>query len=251
MLTCFSNLKSQTTSGSMSEEHRQELLFGVQGAVNKGYITDFEKTIIPESFFINYSAENKKIIRGGGGFFINWKPSVNWECPWLGFQAELGYSLQGTKMQFNNYQTDFNYEIKALYNYANIGLISKFYPIQSPIFDRVSLGLGVQLSVITNKQNLFYKSGGTGYQPAFGSDSEQQRQLRDVIRGITSFNFIFNLSYEFDQENIPIILDFRHVSGSGDAIEVYPNSYNFANNPNRISYWEFKLGWVLKNGTGN
>jgi hypothetical protein len=221
------------------------LNYGLKAGVTRSVIKDLESTILSEPYFLNYTLSSEPVVGGSGGFFVNYRFIPN-----VALETQLLYSQQGSVLKFNNIEKDFNYKINFGYQYINVLGQIKFYPWGNAgnFYDRgyqakqgFNLSVGPQLGVNISSQNIKYTSGGTGRLAAFGSDLEQQQQLRNVLKGKTNFGFSFGIGYEF--ENIGLVIDARYFVGLTDVVETQANSYNFIENKNTNKAIQFTLGW--------
>lgn len=226
----FNNLCAQTFDG---------VRISFKGGALYSGINDLETTILSEPFFINYALEKEKKIGYTGGFGINWelKNSI------FAVNLDILYALQSSDLVFENFEKDFNYRMQFKYQYINLPLLFKVYP-----FERVhdglhglNLGVGTQFGLNISPTNLIYTSSGPGKLPAFGSDLEQQQQLRNVLKGQNNFGLNFHLGYELVNAGINFELAYRH--GLTDIVRTEANAYNFIENKNTNNTIQFTLGW--------
>jgi hypothetical protein len=89
--------------------------------------------------------------------------------------------------------------------------------------------------------NLKYSSGGTGNSPLFGTELEQQQQLRNVLKGKANVAFCVGAGYEFGH----LIVDFRYSKSLRDVLETEANSYNFLENTNLTECKQVTLTWYF------
>jgi len=235
---------------SYSQDYRGEIMFGLHGIYGKSIIRDLSTTIIPEPFFINYTDKEEPTNSFGGGVFVNYRSK---DFSLIGGQLEAAFVQQGGKYVFNNTEKDFNYEMDFRYQYISTNLLAKIYPVSydaQNFWCGINIAFGLQVNSPVSSDNIYYKSGGTGYSPAFGSDLEQQQQLRNVLKARTNMGLIGSIGHEFaitlGRVKLPMTLDIRKVQGITDAVETYPNSYNFVDNFNRNNVkWQVRLGFFL------
>ncbi len=206
---------------------RHSWIGGVQIGYNISRITALETTILSEPFFLKYSlkAKNRRGIIFGLLLNKRFESSSH-----LGMQFEMMFSQQGSKLNFINNEKDFYYTMKFGYQYINFIATAKLYPtygskICGVNIDGVNLNLGFQLGFNIARENIIYRSGGSGIQPAFGTDSEQEQQLRNVLKGKNNYGPVAGIGYEF--HSFPIIIDVRAFYGISDVTETLANSYNF------------------------
>jgi len=222
-------------------QYRDNVIYGLRAGANYSWIEELKTTIISESFFINYTMPKEKRFGGTAGLFLNYRPQ---DVPNVGFQAELFYSQQGSNLKFNNFQTDFHYKMEFKYQYINLAGLFKCYPVNyGQGMSGLSLGAGYQVGLNITPDNIVYTSGGSGRQAAFGSDLEQQQQLRNVLKGKTSAGLIGSIAFELP--SFPLLFDARYFHGLSDVVETEPNSYNFIENKNTNHYYQVTLGFYL------
>ncbi|SFM90234.1 Outer membrane protein beta-barrel domain-containing protein [Chitinophaga sp. YR627] len=229
-------------------QYRDELIYGLQFGANYSYADDITTTIIPEPYFTDYKARNKWLPGINVGGFVNLRGT---EAPAIAGHAEVSFSTQGGKMIFYNNQTDFNYELKFISASITTDLLVKFYPGENGQnnWKNFNIGTGVEINAVTSHDNIKYKSWNS--LEAFGSDLEQQRQLRNVLKARTSYGIVVNIGYECSNTTsifhipFPVTFDFRYVLGLRDVLETYPNSYNFIDNYNNGHCFQFKLGYFF------
>ena len=174
-----------------------------------------------------------------GGTFLNF----TFENGALGIESEIMYAQQGSDLQFNNAEKDFNWKMQFNYQYINALGLFKVYPwggSERP-FSGLNTSVGAQLGFTLASQNIMYTSGGPGRLPDWGTDLQQQQQLRNVLKGKTNFGFNLNLGYEFRKFGLTV--DARYYMGLTDVVETQSNSYNFIENKNSNTAFQFCVGW--------
>jgi hypothetical protein len=120
------------------------------------------------------------------------------------------------------------------YQYVNIVGLAKWFPGKG----KVSLGAGPFLGLNVATRNIQYNSWGEGKLPAFGTDLQQQQQLRNVLRGKNNFGLAVDAAYD--------VIPFLKVGGrwywSGtNTVETQANSYNFIPYKNTNTVWELSI----------
>lgn len=210
------------------------------GALYSG-INDLETTILSEPFFVNYSLKNEKKIGYTGGLGINWelKKSI------ASLNLDILYAQQGSDLDFNNMEKDFNYKIQFNYRYLKFPLMVKVYPFEK-VYDGLhgfNIGVGPQLGLNLTPDRIIYTSDGPGKLPAFGSDLEQQQQLRNVLKGKNNFGVNFHLGYDFVGAGLNLELQYHY--GLTDIVQTEANAFNFIENRNTNNTIQFTLGWEL------
>ena len=208
------------------------------GALYSG-TNNLESTILSEPFFTNYTLNNKKKLGFTGGLGINWelKNSV------ASINLDILYAQQGSDLLFNNTQKDFNYKMQFNYRYLNFPLMLKVYPFEK-VHDGlhgINVGAGPRFGLNLTPGNIIYTSDGPGKLPAFGSDLEQQQQLRNVLKGKNNFGVNFHLGYDFVGAGLN--LEFQYYYGLTDIVQTEANAYNFIENKNTNTTIQFNLSW--------
>lgn len=213
-------------------------IYGIKAGGVRSKINSLETMILSEPFFLNYTLKSREKYGYAAGIFWNYR----FKNSKFSAQTEIFYAQQGSELNFNNLATDFNYKIKFKYQYVNLTTMVKFYPLAG---DKNDFGLNVffgpQVGFTVAPEAIVYTSGGSGRQQAFGSDLEQQQQLRSVLKGKTNFGLNFGLGYDFPR--IPITIDARYYYGITDVVETQANSYNFIENHNRNTAILLTVGW--------
>ncbi|MDX2069121.1 MAG: outer membrane beta-barrel protein [Haliscomenobacter sp.] len=208
------------------------------GALYSG-INDLQTTILSEPFFLNYSLNGEKKIGYTGGLGVNWelKNSI------ASLNLDILYAQQGSDLLFNNLEKDFNYKMQFNYRYLNFPLMIKVYPFEK-VHDGLhgfNVGAGPQFGLNLSPENIIYTSDGPGKLPAFGTDLEQQQQLRNVLKGQNNFGLNFHLGYDFGGAGLN--LEFQYHHGLSDIVQTEANAYNFIENKNTNNTFQFTLGW--------
>lgn len=210
--------------------HAQIRAFGFKAGANRSTISNLSTIILSEPYFINYSMKESS----RNGFHLGIFYEYKLENELWGFQSELLYAQQGGNVEFNNYEKDFNYKMEFAYQYLNIAVLAKWFPWHGP----VSLGAGPFLGINVAPNNIKYKSWGAGKEPAFGSDLQQQQQLRNVLTGKHNFGLAMDLGYDI---NNWIKVGGRYYYSATNAVETQANSYNFISVKNTNTVWELSV----------
>lgn len=215
------------------------LRFSIKAGALYSGINDLETTILSEPFFTNYTLNKAKKLGFMGGFGVNWelKNTI------ASLNLDVLYSQQSSDLLFNNSERDFNYKMQFNYRYLNLPLMIKVYPFEK-VHDGLhgfNVGIGPQLGLNLTPNNIIYTSGGSGKLPAFGTDLEQQQQLRNVLKGKNNFGVNFQLGYEF--VGIGLNLELRYHYGLTDNVQTETNAYNFIENKNTNNAIQFTLSW--------
>lgn len=235
-LFVFHSLHAQFRDGRIA------VSYGIKAGATRSQISGLETTILSEPYYLNYTLKGKARYGWAAGGFVDYNPDGTKFV--LG--ADFLYSQQGSDLDFNNSAQDFYYKMQFKYQYVNITPQVKFYPWaddeRDPIYG-FNVGLGVQLGFNVANEDIIYKSGGPGYLPAFGSDLEQQQQLRNVLKGKFNFGPTFSLGYKFASG---FMIDARAFVGVTDVVETQSNSYNFIENKNTNLAFQLTLGYDFK-----
>lgn len=239
LVTC--NLTAQ-----YHEDDDRFIGYGPKAGITCSSISNLETTILSEPYFLNYTLKSHQRTGYTGGFFFNFR----FQQKLLAIQSEIAYSQQGGDLLFNNLEKDFNYKMQFHYQYIIGNSMFKVYPLKDKgHFDGINLGAGPQIGLNVAANNIIYTSGGSGRLNAFGTDLDQQQQLRNVLKGKTNFGFLFQLGYEFWK--IDLTVDLRYYVGMTDVLTTEANNYNFIENKNTNRSFFFTLGWDLSNFNSN
>jgi hypothetical protein len=204
--------------------------FGFKVGANRSTISNLSTIILSEPYFLNYSIKESS----RNGFHLGIFYEYKLENELWGFQSELMYAQQGGNVEFNNYEKDFNYKMEFAYQYLNIAVLAKWFPWHGP----VSLGAGPFLGINVAPNNIKYKSWGAGKEAAFGTDLQQQQQLRNVLTGKHNFGLALDLGYDI---NNWIKVGGRYYYNATNAVETQANSYNFISVKNTNTVWELSV----------
>jgi len=220
---------------SATATYGQIYSFGFKAGANYSKISNLSTIILSEPYFINYSISESGRYGWHLGIFYEYKFE---EAP-LGFQSEIQYSRQGGNVDFSNFDKDFHYKMEFAYQYINILSIAKWYPYKG----HVSLGAGPFLGINVATRNIIYKSWGTGKLAAFGTDLQQQQQLRNVLRGKNNFGLAVDAAWDI---NDYVKIGGRYYWSATNAVETQANSYNFIPKKNTNTVWELSVAWSLE-----
>ncbi len=204
--------------------------FGFKAGGNYSQVGNLSTIILSEPYFLNYSIKDVGRYGWHLGFYYEYKL----EGDKLGFQSELNYSRQGGNVVFDNFEKDFNYKMEFAYQYVNIVELVKWYPFHSI----VSLGIGPFLGINVAPRNIIYTSWGKGKNPAFGTDLEQQQQLRNVLLGKNNFGGAVDIGVDLGKW---IKLGGRFYWSGTNTVETQANSYNFIAAKNTNMVYEFSI----------
>lgn len=251
-LLCTTMLLGHLTY-AQGDNYRNDVIWGIQGYFHWSRIENLQTTIIPESFFQNYDAKTTTVKNWGGGLFVNYRHTNSSSVSHFGLQLEAGYSPQGGKMTFENKEKNFRYDMDFKYRYISTGLLIKYYPFD---YDAAlewaqgfNLAFGAQANFPLKSDDIYYKADGPGYdRTVFGSDLEQQQQLRNVLKSKPTTGLVFSAGFEIPTESLlgfNIGIEGRYVHGLDDAVETLPNSYNFIENYNNNSLKQIRLSFFF------
>jgi hypothetical protein len=204
--------------------------FGFKAGANRSTISNLSTIILSEPYFINYSIKESS----RNGFHLGIFYEYKLENELWGFQSEIMYAKQGGNVEFSNYEKDFNYKMTFAYQFMNIVGLVKWFPWHGP----VSLGAGPFLGINVAPNNIKYTSWGAGKETAFGTDLQQQQQLRNVLTGKNNFGLALDLGYDI---NNWIKVGGRYYWSATNAVETQANSYNFISVKNTNTVWELSV----------
>jgi hypothetical protein len=204
--------------------------FGFKAGANYSGISNLSTIILSEPYFINYTIQETSRVGWNLGIFYGYKL----ENELLGFHSEIAYARLGGNVEFSNYEKDFNYKMEFAYQYINIVGLAKWFPWKG----QVSLGAGPFLGLNVASRNIKYRSWGEGKEPAFGTDLQQEQQLRNVLRGKNNFGLALDLAWDI---NNVVKVGARYYWSATNAVETQANSYNFIPAKNNNTVWEFTV----------
>lgn len=217
--------------------------FGLMAGGTMSKTKALETTILSEPFFLNYTLKPYAKYGGTAAFFASYRPGSN-RNETFGGQVEVSYSQQGSKLKFNNSEKDFHYDMQFRYQYINVAALAKIYPFNDTGEDWRSgfnIEAGFQFGFNVAHENITYVSGGPGYLQSFGTDLEQQQQLRNVLKGNNATAAVGGLCYEFPR----VVISARYLFGLNDVTETLPNSYNFIENKNKNYTAQLTIAFIL------
>ena len=215
---------------SVSPSQAQVYSFGGKAGATYSKISNLSTIILSEPYFLNYTIKETGRVGWNLGIFYEYKL----EDERLGFQSEIMFSNQGGDVQFRNYEKDFNYNMEFAYQYINIVGLAKWFPYEG----KVSLGAGPFFGINVATRNIKYKSWGAGKLDVFGTDLQQEQQLRNVLRGKNNFGLALDLGYDI---NSVVKIGGRWYWSGTNAVETQSNSYNFIPAKNANTVWEFSV----------
>jgi hypothetical protein len=204
--------------------------FGFKTGANYSDISNLSTIILSEPYFIDYNIKETARYGWHLGIFYEYRL----ESKKMAFQTEIMYSRQGGNVEFDNYQKDFNYKMQFAYQYINLVGLAKWYPFGG----RVSFAAGPFLGINVAPRNIIYNSWGTGVQAAFGTDLEQQQQLRNVLLGRNNFGLALDIGYNIGSL---VKVGARYYWSATNAVETQANSYNFVAVKNTNTVYELSV----------
>src|SRR5258707_1740101 len=214
--------------------HAQIYSFGFKTGGDYSRVSNLSTIILSEPYFLNYSIRETGRYGWNLGIFYDYRL----EDASIGFQSEIMYSRQGGNVVFNNYEKDFNYKMEFAFQYVNIVGLAKWFPFEK----KFSLGAGPFLGINVATRNIKYTSWGKGRDPAFGTDLEQQQQLRNVLLGKNNFGLAVDMEYEITQL---VKVGGRYYWSGTNTVETQANSYNFIAVKNSNTVWELTVAVSL------
>lgn len=214
----------------------QTIDFGFKAGANYSNISNLSTIILSEPYFIDYKIKETSRYGWHMGIYYEYRLEDNK----VGFQSEIMYSTQGGNVVFNNSAKDFNYKMQFGYQYMNIVGLAKWFPFAG----KVSFGAGPFLGINVAPRNIIYTSWGTGVQPAFGTDLEQQQQLRNVLLGRNNFGLAVDVAYNI---GTLIKVGARYYYSATNAVETEANSYNFIAAKNTNTVYELSVAVNFEN----
>jgi hypothetical protein len=221
-------LIGQLLTGQITQA--QTNTFGFKTGANYSQVSNLSTIILSEPYFINYKINEQGRYGWHLGIFYEYKLETNK----LAFQTEIMYSRQGGNVVFDNYEKDFNYKMQFAYQYINLVGLAKWYPFAG----RVSFAAGPFLGINVAPRNIIYNSWGTGVQAAFGTDLEQQQQLRNVLLGRNNFGLAVDIGYNIGSL---VKVGARYYWSATNAVETEANSYNFIAVKNTNTVYELSV----------
>ena len=208
----------------------QTIDFGFQAGANYSNISNLSTIILSEPYFIDYKIQETGRYGWHLGIFYEYKLESNK----LAFQSEIVYSRQGGNVVFNNTEKDFNYKMQFAYQYINLVGLAKWYPFAG----RVSFAAGPFLGINVAPRDIIYTSWGKGVQAAFGTDLEQQQQLRNVLLGRNNFGLAVDIGYNIGSL---VKIGARYYWSATNTVETEANSYNFIAAKNTNTVYELSV----------
>jgi outer membrane protein with beta-barrel domain len=208
--------------------HNNNLSYGLKGGGTYSMTDNLETTILSEPYYLDYSLVKKWKTGFTAGGFVDY----NIENSVVVLSLDLTYASQGSELYFNNQAKSFHYTMDFNYQYINFLPQVKFYPFTN--YDETYqhgfyAAVGMQIGLNVAPEGITYKSGGPGYLPAFGSDLEQQQQLRNVLKGKTDAGPSIGIGW---RTATGWSFEGRFFYGITDVVETEANSYNFIENKN-------------------
>ncbi|MEO5562393.1 MAG: outer membrane beta-barrel protein [Chitinophagaceae bacterium] len=208
----------------------QVYAFGGKAGVNYSKVSNLSTIILSEPYFLNYSIKEAGRVGWHLGIFYEYKL----EDDRLGFQSEIMYAKQGGDVAFDNFEKDFHYKMGFGYQYLNIVGLAKWFPWEG----NVSLGAGPFFGINVATRNITYRSWGAGKLDAFGTDLQQEQQLKNVLRGKNNFGLALDMGWDI---NDIVKVGGRWYWSGTNTVETQSNSYNFIPAKNVNTVFEFSV----------
>jgi hypothetical protein len=244
LFTLFNNsLFAQRQYNPFDDSYRSPFIYGISAGINNSIINDLEYTILSEPFFLNYNLDTAKVTGITIVGFLNYRVFFNNH---VGLQLDFAYSKQGSDLNFKNNERNFDYKIQFKYEYLNINPSIKIYGSdyggRFSVLEHLNATAGLRFGFNLCPSNIFYRSGGSGYSITnFGTDLNQQQQLRNVLKGNSNVGWFFGFGYEI--ANFSLDVKWNHTFN--DVVETLANSYNFKENDNRNDFFQITLSGYL------
>lgn len=219
----------------VNQAQSQTFAFGFKAGANYSQVSGLSTIILSEPYFINYSIGEK----GRTGWHLGIFYEYRLENERLGFQSEIAFSKQGGNVAFSNYEKDFNYKMEFAYQYINIVGLAKWFPFKG----KASLGAGPFLGINVATRNIKYTSWGEGKQDAFGTDLQQEQQLKNVLRGKNNFGLAVDAAYDITSY---LKVGARYYWSGTSVVETQANSYNFIPFKTTNTMYELSLAFSLE-----
>lgn len=188
--------------------------------------------ILSESYFSNYTLGQR--LKNGKQYGLFFNIQDNSIYP-VALYLEMASSDQEADLDFENYEKKFGYTMQFKYIYLNFSGFFRIYPAMKAsgtAFHGVYAGIGYVVGINTNRQEIKYISRGPGYLPAFGTDAQQETQLRNVLKGQNDKGLAVEVGYKVPF--CPVEIGIRYHWGTADLVRVEANSYNFIEKQNQI-----------------
>jgi hypothetical protein len=214
----------------LHSSHAQIRSFGFKAGANYSQVSRLSTIILSEPYFLNYNIKET----GRYGFHLGIFFEYKLENESLGFQSEIMFANQGGNVEFNNYEKDFNYKMEFAYQYINVVGLAKWFPYEG----KVSLGAGPFLGINVAPRNIKYSSWGEGKVDDFGTDLQQEQQLKNVLRGKNNFGLALDIGYDIN--NI-VKVGSRFYWSATSTVETQSNPYNFIPAKNTNTVWELSV----------
>lgn len=208
----------QVSKAQVDNTEEGKFFIGINAGATYSNISRLNTVILSEPYFTGYRLWDSWTVRYPhiGGF-------VRYNLPGSGFfvHAELGFADQGGHLHFVN-DKQLYYNMNFNYQYINA------VPMVGYHFSNwFHAALGLQYGFNVTEDQLYYSSDySPGYMGGFGTDGEQQQQLRNVLKGKNDFGFTASIGGA-----LPLIeglgWEARGHLGTKNVLDVADNSYNF------------------------
>jgi len=216
---------------ALAQRSREDnyLQAGIKAGAGYSQITDLSKMLVSESYYTGYTFSDYGKYSFTGGLYINYKFKESISA----FYAEFSYSQLGSRLHYSDInELEYDFEIK--YNYLNLDFWYKAYFLPG-----LHAGVGPRVGFNLTPGGLYYTSNG---EDIYGPDIRIQQQMRDVLKGRTSFALGIGLGYELANG---ISIDARYYFGISDLIETEVNSFHFIENNNAGRVLQITVGYAI------
>ncbi len=213
---------------------RKQISYGFFGGAAYSKMTNIEEVFIPPNIYKGFETNEEDRFGAMAGFFFNWK----YEDQKVSLQPEIFYSQQATRFNYNDVK-GLNYKIDFKFNYVNVGVLFKFYPVEG-----LYVGAGPYVALNVTCDAITYSSNGAEVAAQTGlyfePDIVQQKFLKQALEGKNYFQTLFGAGYEF---NNGISIAFKYHLGLSDALETKENGFRFIENKNKTNAFSLSLGY--------
>lgn len=215
-------------------QYRKQITYGFYAGANYSKMTNLQDVFIPNNIYRGFETNEEATFGAMAGFFLNWK----YEEQKVSLQPEIFYSQQSTRFNYNDIK-GLNYAIDFKFNYVNVGLLFKYYPIEG-----LYIGAGPYVALNVTSNSITYTSNGAQIAAETGlyfePDIVQQKFLKESLQGKNYFQTLFGAGYEF---NNGIVVGFKYHLGLSDALETKENGFRFIENKNKTNAFSLTVGY--------
>lgn len=211
-------------------------MFGIKAGINRSSISNLSTILVSEDYYSGYSFTDEPQIAPMATLFVNYKINDSR----MAMEGGISYYRQASKLIYSDIK-DFTYTCKYQYSYLGMGA-----NLKARVAKGLSAGVGMRFGFNLQPENLFYNSNvhmidwGTNNLPP--SDSETQKELRDVIQGKNTTELVFLMCYEFENG---LSIDLAYHAGMNDAVETLVNRHGFVDSRNTTSSIQLTAGWAI------